>query len=109
MPRGGSREGAGRPRKEPESTPATAIAAALLEMAIGQSNVRLELDSQGRVKPNVQVFHADPKRAGQLAQTEFDRLMDVYHPRARASVPTSMDAFTTEDLALLGLKRIEEA
>jgi hypothetical protein len=73
MPRGGAREGAGRPKKTD-----TAPIAALFELAIGQSSVELALDSKGQVKPSVHVYHRDPQEAARLAQEQFDALIMKY-------------------------------
>ncbi len=103
---GGARPGAGRkPRRE--QAVVDALAATLIEMAIGQSNVSLELDSKSQVKPSVSVYGKDVASAGKTAEAEFDRLMAKYHPKTPAAVPTTVDAFSDDDLALLGLKRLK--
>ncbi len=111
MPRGGLREGAGRPTKtdapampleacraphagletedagqpKVEVVEATLQTATLLEVAIGQSSVKLELDSKGQVKPTVHVYHRSPKKAAATAEAEMDRLLLKY--AALAAVP----------------------
>jgi hypothetical protein len=77
-----------------------------LAEAIGQSSVQLELDSQHQVKPSVKAYHPVVKQAGRLCETEFDRLMDKYHPKPKTT-PPSTDQFSDEDLRLLGLERIK--
>jgi hypothetical protein len=72
---GGARPGAGRKPKEKTETQAVA---ALFEVAIGQSSVKLELDSKGAVKPSVSAYHRDIAEAGKLAEAEFDRLIAKY-------------------------------
>lgn len=102
--RGGARPGAGRPRKTEQQLAQTI--GSLVEMAIGQSSVQLELDSKQQVKPTVSAYHPDVNKAGKLCEAEFDRLMAKYHPRAAAAATPSIDAFSDQDLALLGLQRI---
>src|SRR5690349_11519620 len=102
---GGARPGAGRKPKTTTEERLTDALTAALHTAIGQSSVELTLDSKQQVKPTVSAYHPEVSKAGQLAEAEFDRLMAKYHPKAPASVPTSLDAFTDADLTLLGLKR----
>jgi hypothetical protein len=73
---GGARPGAGRKPKA-EKTETQAVAA-LFEVAIGQSSVKLAIDSKNQVKPEVHVYHKDPREAARLAEAEFDRLIVKY-------------------------------
>jgi hypothetical protein len=105
MTAGGARVGAGRPKKPIEAKVAAALGT-LVEMAIGQSSVSLELDSKGAAKPCVSVYHPDVRAAGRICEAEFDRLMGKYHPKP-TTIPAGMDAFSDADLKLLGLQRVE--
>ncbi len=108
MTAGGARPGAGRPKKAPAAAEKVAAAiGTLVEMAIGQSSVSLELDSKGTAKPAVHTFHPDVRSAGRICEAEFDRLMEKYHPRPSAA-PVNTDLFSDADLKVLGLQRIPE-
>lgn len=106
MPSGGARAGAGRPKKPAAAERVATALGTLVEMAIGQSSVTLELDSKNQVKPGVSAYHPDVRAAGRICEAEFDRLMDKYHPKTTA-IPASMDAFSDADLKMLGLQRVE--
>ncbi len=108
MTSGGARPGAGRPKKPAAVEKVAAALGTLVEMAIGQSSVSLELDSKSAVKPQVSVYHPDVRSAGRICEAEFDRLMDKYHPKPSAA-PVNTDLFSDADLKVLGLQRIPEA
>lgn len=79
MTRGGAREGAGRPKKlAPDDAAAALLTAAVYELSIGQSSVKLTMDSKGAVKPEVHVFARTARTASATAQKIFDDLMCKY-------------------------------
>ncbi len=78
---GGAREGAGRPKKlTPADASAALLTAAVYELSIGQSSVKLTLDSKGAVKPEVHCFAKTARTASRTAQTIFDELLKKYAP-----------------------------
>lgn len=83
MPRGGAREGAGRPRKlKPDDAAAALLTAAVYELSIGQSSVKLTLDSKGTAKPEVHCYAKTARSASRTAQAIFDELLKKYCPAA---------------------------
>ena len=83
MPRGGVREGAGRPKKlQPNDAAAALLTAAVYELSIGQSSVKLTLDSKSQVKPEVHAYAKTARAASKTAQAIFDELLKKYCPAA---------------------------
>lgn len=76
---GGARVGAGRPKKlTPADASAALLTAAVYELSIGQSSVKLTLDSKSQVKPEVHVFHKSVRTASKMARAIFDELITAY-------------------------------
>lgn len=81
MPRGGTREGAGRPKKlTPTDASAALLTAAVYELSIGQSSVELSMNSKGSAQPSVKVYHKSARTASRMAQALFDELIVKYCP-----------------------------
>lgn len=79
--RGGPREGAGRPKKlSPADASAALLTAAVYELSIGQSSVKLTLDSKSQVKPEVHAYAKTARAASKAAQAVFDELLKKYAP-----------------------------
>jgi len=80
---GGARKGAGRPRKlTPADASAALLTAAVYELSIGQSSVKLTLDSKSQVKPEVHAYAKTARSASATAQKVFDELLRKYCPAA---------------------------
>lgn len=81
MPRGGTRVGAGRPKKlVPDDAAAALLTAAVYELSIGQSSVKLTMDSKGAAKPEVHCYARTARSASKMAQAIFDELVTKYCP-----------------------------
>jgi len=81
--RGGARVGAGRPKKlVPNDAAAALLTAAVYELSIGQSSVKLTLDSKGTAKPEVHCYAKTARQASRTAQAIFDELLKKYCPPA---------------------------
>lgn len=84
MGSGGTRVGAGRPKKvSPADASASLLTAAVYELSIGQSSVELSMNSKGSAQPSVKVYHKSARTASKMAQALFDELIVKYCPPPR--------------------------
>lgn len=76
---GGSRPGAGRPKKlTPKDASAALLTAAVYELSIGQSSVKLTMASKGEARPEVHCYAKTARQASKTAQLIFDELVIKY-------------------------------
>jgi len=75
---GGAREGAGRPKKlTPADASAALLTAAVYELSIGQTSVKLAMTAAGP-RPEVHCYAKTARTASRMAQVIFDELLSKY-------------------------------